>query len=238
VTRLALLLLSLAAVAWTQIAPPQVGFTLDASSSFRPVYGITGNFLLGDPVLGGVTSAAFSGTFGLAKTDSALLALDRIGQILTSLDVEPGPALFAFTADGSPAVAYLPASNQWWRWMANSFHEFKVDNTDPVVSIAAGEFIVQRDGVLWDVHFDQSQAALEGVTQPAILLTGGGLLYRNDAGLVLRKADGSEKQIDAVIPDCLTLQHLGDSWVQVGRRLAIRVTERREQLYRLPETGQ
>lgn len=236
--RLALLLLSLSAPVWPQIAPPQVGFALDAAGSFRPVYGIAGNFLLGDPVLGVVTSAAYSGTFGLAKTDTALLALDRNGQILTSLDVEPGSALFAFAADGSPAVAYLPASNQWWRWIKNGFQEFAVNNTDPVVSVGSAEFIVERDGVLWDVRYDQSQVALEGVTRPAILLTGGGLLYRNDTGLVLRKADGSERQIDAEISDCLALQHLGDGWIQVGHRLAIRVTEGREQLYRLPVVDQ
>jgi len=46
--RVALLLLASCALA--QVETPSIGLMLDASGALRPVYGVAGNFTLGDPV--------------------------------------------------------------------------------------------------------------------------------------------------------------------------------------------
>ena len=43
------------------IQPPQIGFAAMADGTLRPVYGVAGNFILGQPVAGQVLSQAFSG---------------------------------------------------------------------------------------------------------------------------------------------------------------------------------
>jgi hypothetical protein len=80
----ALALLAGVARAQSGLTPPQVGFMQDAANSFRPVYGIAGNFLPGDAVTGKVVSAAYSGSYGLVKTSSAIIVTDRTGSIVAS----------------------------------------------------------------------------------------------------------------------------------------------------------
>jgi hypothetical protein len=75
-------LLMAAGMAWAQtsLTPPQIGFMRDATDSLRPVYGIAGNFLLGDPVAVGVVSAAYSGSCGWVKTRSTVAVIDKLAQ--------------------------------------------------------------------------------------------------------------------------------------------------------------
>ena len=87
-----LLSLTLAAIASTQpaLSPPQVGFLQDSANSLRPVFGIAGNFLMGDSTASDVVAAAFSGSFGILKTDSALIVTDRQGQRIATQDAPAG----------------------------------------------------------------------------------------------------------------------------------------------------
>src|SRR5260221_14688765 len=62
---------------WAQIATPQIGFMQDGGNALRPVYGIAGNFVLGDSSAADVQAASFSGSFGMLKTASTLIVIDR-----------------------------------------------------------------------------------------------------------------------------------------------------------------
>src|SRR5579863_9366509 len=105
---LAALILSPASV-WAQsaIAPPLLGFVQDGARSLRPAFGVSGSFILGRSITGPILSEAFSGSVGLLKTDSSLAAFNSQGKVLASMDVPPGPALFAFSPRGSTALAYI-----------------------------------------------------------------------------------------------------------------------------------
>lgn len=230
----------------------------DAANSFRPVYGIAGNFLPGDPVAGGVVSAAYSGSFGLFKTSSAVVVTDRAGSIVASNAEPDGPALFAFTRTGEPALAYLPAANTLLAWDGAAFEPVPFDPTtlsaSAVLSIAAphsehAAMIVQRDDGLWDVRVRLStgaidaQTALPGVTGLVLMLTNGELIYGDAGGIVLRNPDRTERHINAQLPASFTLQQMGDRWIQLRdlgsrQQFAIRITPNREQYYQLPEGGQ
>jgi len=245
----------MAGVAYAQtLSPPQVGFLQDAANSFRPVYGIAGNFLPGDPVAGGVVSAAYSGSYGLIKTSSAVIVTDRAGLLAASNSQPDGPALFAFRRSGEPALAYMPAANALLAWDGATFHPVPFDLTiaaSAILSIAApnpsqATIIVQRDDGLCDVRIDLAtgdlvaQTALPGVAAPALMLANGDLVYADGNGIMLRKRDGSEQHISAQLPASFALQQMGDGWIQLrdlgsSRQFAIRVTQNREQYYQLPE---
>jgi hypothetical protein len=249
----------MAGVAYAQtLSPPQAGFMQDAANSLRPVYGIAGNFLPGDPVAGGVVSAAYSGSYGLMKTRSAISVTGRAGSIVASNSEPDGPALFAFAGSGEPALVYMPAANTLLAWDGAAFNPVPFDSTalaaSAVLSIAAphsgqAALIVQRDDGLWDVRVQlasgeiEAQTAIPGISGPVLMLANGELVYSDADGIVLRKRDGSEQHISAQLPASFALQQMGDGWIQLrdlgsSRQFAIRVTQNREQYYQLPEGRQ
>lgn len=254
----ALALLAGVATAQSGLTRPQVGFMQDAANSFRPVYGIAGNFLPGDAVTGKVVSAAYSGSYGLVKTSSAIIVTDRTGSILASYSELDGPALFAFTHSGEPALAFMPAANTLLAWDGATFNPAPFDPTTLAASVvlSIGEphpghaaMIVQRADGLWDVRVQlatgaiDSQAAIPGITGPVLMLANDELVYSDVNGIVLRSSDRTELHINAQLPATFALQQMGDGWIQLrdlgsSRQFAIRITRNREQYYQLPEGGQ
>src|SRR5258708_20509286 len=154
-----LIALSIAPVAlWSQIATPQIGFIQDSGNALRPVYGIAGNFVLGDSAAAGVQAASFSGSFGMLKTASTLIVIDRQGQLVASQDAPAGPALFAFARTGTPALAYLPYANVLLQWSDGVFQQlpFVFSTTGlSAASITTGlsAFILRRAQPWSDVRF-------------------------------------------------------------------------------------
>jgi hypothetical protein len=213
---------------------------------------------LGDPVTIGVISAAHSGSYGWVKTSSIVAVIDKAGAIVASTAATDGPALFAFTHSGEPALSYLTASNQLLTWKAGAFTAVPFDAAalaaNTVLSIAAPDsdhaaVIVQRDDGLWDVRVQlatgeiDAQTALLGVAAPLLTFATGDLVYTDADGIVLRKPDGSERHISSRLPANFALQQMGEEWIQVqdtagGREFAIRITKNREQSYELPEVDQ
>ncbi len=243
----ALVISFVALLAWAQSATeaPRIGFMQDAGGSVRPVLGVTANFVLGDSIAEGVISAAFSGMFGMVKTDSTLLVMDRQGVVLSVMDAPPGPALFAFSQEGKPALVYFLGTSSLMRWQDGTSL-----NVDGVLSIAAldssgAAMIVQRDGGLWHVRISldtgavESQTLIPDATAPVLLLANGDLLFADATGIVIRKPDGTAKHIDARLPAVFSFQQLGAGWVQLldssgQRQLAVRTVENLEQVYQLP----
>src|SRR5580698_8136489 len=147
--------------AWAQpaIAPPQLGFVQDSASALRPVYGVTGSFILGSPLDVKIVSEAFSGSIGLLKTDSSLTAFDSAGKRLASIDAASGPALFAFSPAGNTALAYIPSSNSLIEWRGSVFAPVpaKYEEPDTVLSIAfptplEAALMVQRKDTIWELN--------------------------------------------------------------------------------------
>ena len=230
----------------------------DATDSLRPVYGMAGNFLLGDPAVVGVVSAGYSGSSGWVKTSSTVAVIDKTGSIVGSTAAPDGPALFAFARTGEPALTYLIATNTLLVWNVGAFNILPFDATalgaNAVLSIAAPDsghaaMIVQRDDGLWDVRVllvtgeIDAQTALLGVAAPVLMLSTGEIVSSDSDGIVLRKTDGSERHISAVLPASFALQQMGEGWLQVqdlasGRQFAIRIAQNREQSYQLPGVDQ
>jgi len=239
---------------WAQLAAPQVGFIQDSGNALRPVYGLAGNFVLGDSAMTDVEAASFSGLFGLVKTASTLIVIHREGQVVASQDAPAGPALFAYSRTGAPALVYLPDAGILLQWAEGVFKQVPFVPSTNVLSIASidvgqAAFILQRDDGLWDVRIllssgeTISQTALLGITAPALMLATGDLLYSDANGIVVRRPDGSEKHIDAQLPATFAFQQMGDGWIQVRdlatqQQYAVRLKEGNEQFYALPGVDQ
>jgi len=254
--------LAAAAARAQTVSPPQIGFIEDQSQTVRPLYGIAGNFMLGSAASGPVVSFASSGSFQLIKTDSAVIALGRLGQLIASRNAPSGSALFAFAQDGTPGLAYFTAANELFRWSGGRFQAVTFDGSSfagaEVVSIASpdsihAELIVQRGDDLWSLRVllatgaPDSESALNGVNAPALRLPSGDIVYPAVArqgrllthpGIVIRRIDGSEIKLAAELPAGFSLQQMGDVWIQLrgdGAQFAIRTTAGKEGVYRVPE---
>ena len=252
---MAVFALSGSAYAQPAIAPPQLGFVEDSARTLRPAYGLAANFILGPSVAGKIVTEAFSGTFGLLKTDSSLAAFDSQGKLLATIDAAPGPALFAFSPDGVSALAYVASSSTFVEWRGSAFAPVSINYADslaePVLAIAfpspfEASLIVQRNDTIWKLGLPLgmlgtvSQNALIGVHLPLLLLPSDDLVYRDAGAIVVRRTDGSEVHLPAPIPASASLQQMNRDWVQLTdlgskARFAIRTTPGREGFYRLPE---
>lgn len=105
---LAMLLLATAAL--PQIEAPRAGVIRDRAGVLRPVYGVAGSFVLGEPLADEVLSAGFSRSDGFAKTASELIVFHD-GKEVDRVPAPPGPARFVFSPQ--PA-AYFPATGELW----------------------------------------------------------------------------------------------------------------------------
>jgi len=238
--------------AWAQrsLAPPQVGFIQDDHGQIHIVNGLAGNFVVGVAVSSGIISAAYSGSFGLLKSDSALIVVNQHGGGVASVVAPNGPALFGFAADGTPALAYFEQSKTLLVWDGHTFRP-----SSPIVDLAPlaiasvsatrAAMIVRREDGLWEYGVELatgatvSRTALPGVTLPVLMLAGG-VVYRDPKGVVVRSQDGSEKLIAAHLPENLAFSQMGNGWMQVtdlatGRLSAVNVQNGHQAYYMLPE---
>jgi hypothetical protein len=249
----------LSAGTWAQsgIAPPQLGFVEDSASALRPAYGLAGNFILGPSVAAKIVTEAYSGSFGLLKTDSSLAAFDSQGKLLATMDAASGPALFAFSPTGSTGLAYIASSNVLIEWRGSAFapvsFNYEPASGDAVLAIAfpspsEASLIVQREDAIWQLNFpigqggSASQNALIGVHAPVLALPSGDLVYSDTGGIVIRRTNNSETHIAARTPASFSLQQMNQEWVQLTDlnspgRFAIRTTPGREGFYQLPESS-
>jgi hypothetical protein len=199
-----------ALLAQSGITPPRVGYIRDEAGALRPVYGVAGSFVLGQPInKRPVISAAFSGHLGLAKTATALYAFNREGQRLGRLAAADGPAQFVFSPDGSEAIVFVPGTSEWFRWRDGGFQPVPIENTEETV-IPAG-----------------------------LSLVGGRSLVAADNDLVLCKPDGTETRTTLTGP-ILSIEWMGEDWIYVReaeRHTAARLAEDGLEVYRFPEAA-
>jgi hypothetical protein len=161
-----LILVAVASVLLAQsgITPPRVGYIRDEAGALRPVYGVTGSFVLGQPIARRVISAAFSGRLGLAKTAAALYAFNREGRRLGRLPVADGPAQFVFSPDGSEAIVFLPDTSEWFRWSDGAFQDTEETVLPTGLTLTGGRSLVAADNelVLRNPDGTETRATLTG----------------------------------------------------------------------------
>ena len=154
-------LLMIAAACLAEITGPLVGYFRDRRGDLRPLYGVSGAFVPGDPIEHDVVSSAFSGAMGLVKKEKSLLVF-REGKVTASLDAPAGRATFGFDRRGLPAwVRFEGGACLVWR---NDTPEpapcppadlpIDPDLPEPVLSaesMSDGWLAVQTESAVWAV---------------------------------------------------------------------------------------
>jgi hypothetical protein len=242
------------ATAWGQpgLAPPRMGYALQADGSVRPVVGTSANFLLGDALVKEAISAASSGKQTLVKKAEELWLLDAEGQRIQSWPAPHGKIHMAFTRQGEAAAVYFVETRELARVEGGELTPVPFEAE--VVSMAAPRrgavtLLVRRGEELWQTSVQtasgeiREEHLLPGVGGPALLRSDGTLIYMAAGELVVRQKDATEKhvEVDATV---LGIEELGGSWVALHvkregatgeRRMALHVKPNEEQLYELPE---
>jgi len=85
----ALLAVSATALSQSEIGVPLIGFIRDAGNTLRPVYGIAGNFILGEAAATGVLRVTFNGRMGIAITEGGVYLFNPAGRFLRRLEEAP-----------------------------------------------------------------------------------------------------------------------------------------------------
>jgi hypothetical protein len=85
-----------------QISAPVIGYLRDLAGMLRPVSGIAGAFVLGEPVESGIIEARFLGTSGCAWTETGTIAF-RNGQRIDDSTTCPATSS-AVRIEGDEAV--------------------------------------------------------------------------------------------------------------------------------------
>lgn len=95
--------IAMAVICAAQVSAPLIGYVRTSANELRPVHGVAGAFLLGDPVQRDVLSAGFTSRTGLVKNATEVLFY-RGGALVSRHPAPEGRALFRFTPDGEPAA--------------------------------------------------------------------------------------------------------------------------------------
>jgi hypothetical protein len=239
---------------------PRIGYLADHGGALRPLYGTAANFILGEPLLGGVVSCASSDTSALVKTADEVISIGTAGKTLNRWAAPGEDALFAFYADGAPALVYIRESLQLTRVVEDRLETVPVDAErlgGEVAAIAAPDHshalvAVARGDQIWLVAISTERGEvtgerlLAGVTGRVHLLEDGSALFTENGDLVWRANDGTEKRFP-LAGEIRSFAPLGAGWVAAAvqhdgapglTRYGLRFDAGREGIYQLPEAAQ
>jgi hypothetical protein len=234
------------------IGTPRAGCLLGADGSLRPVYGIAGAFLAGEPVTNSAVSAACSEDRALVKTEGTLELRDGTLRLLASWKVPAGPVLFAFAGNTNVVFVYFAGSHDMMRVMGPGLPRAVPGSQwlgDNVLAITSPDLlhllaVVREETGLWLVRMSlpdgtiYSRTPLDGVAAPVALERDGTVVYGDGSELVVRQTDGAERRIALPAP-ALAIEQMGDVWLTVrlrggGAPAAVRTKPGREGVYRVP----
>ncbi|HZU25116.1 MAG TPA: hypothetical protein VFA04_06315 [Bryobacteraceae bacterium] len=226
-----------------QVSAPHVGIAGDSAGAVRPVLGIAGNFLEGEPLAVGAISSASSGEAVLIKTASQVRALDTAGHELAHAEVGGGPALFAFATGGAPEFAWLPQGQTLLRRCPTGFCACRLSLravSGEVLSIGTADrnhidLAVSRNNALEILRVRLGDGAiantlrLPGAIGAPLLMPDGRILYAVPGELVLRDARGEERH-SAFPHAASSIASMSAEWALVsangeGRRFAVRLAD-------------
>ncbi len=254
--RLAFAVLLCAVLAFGQsgIRRPSAGMFRDRAGDLRPVFGVPGAFVLGDPVAERVESASFSSNIGAVKTEDRLQIRDGSGKILQEWELPRGTARVAVSPDGMRVAAFIFETGELRYWSSETPDELTVAwvaNGTEVLSLAMPDsgrvtLLVRSDNGIVPVDYSLTtgqfdlKAPLAGTADPILLRADGTLLFAEANELAVRPENEDERRI-ALACGVKFLAEMGSEWIHVAAdcgEFALRLSEDREELYRLPEAQQ
>jgi hypothetical protein len=217
-----------------ELGLPRAGCLRDAAGGLRLVFGLPGNFLVGEAFDRHFLSAACQGPLIAIKTETTIALNGR------TWDAPRGPALLAFSPDG--VVAWLPETSELLSLRRGRLHRLSFDPHGEILAISAPSSsvviaVIQRDTTVWLAELRNGIIATESELPdiaPPLFLAGRTLIYADGSNLIV----GSERL--ALPAPAVGLEHLGADCIRVvlsagNGHLALCARDNAWQLDRLPE---
>jgi hypothetical protein len=251
--RTAFIFTMLAVASWAQwqAGPPLAGCLLDERGGLRRLWGVAGNFVVGELLAEGVVSAACPGGGAAIKLERELQLVDERGAVAGPWQAPPGPALFAYDAAGWPALVYFVQERILYRLHREGLEPLRPleEETVALAWLDRDKALraVRRAGRLELLEFVPDDPASDVLVQtlpgdgPVIALERGNLLIADGSRLLLRHADGSFRSY--AMPDGVAgLRLMGDGWIEAelaggSARLAVRIAREELAMFALPEVA-
>jgi hypothetical protein len=121
-----------------QVVAPSVGYVRYANGDVRPIYGLPGNYIVGDSVLTSADAVGFSDAGGVLSTGGTLVLMDsKLARVATA-DVHESSVLLRIDRSIETAVAWLPESQVVLHWNGKSLSAVSVSSIvggDTVTSV-------------------------------------------------------------------------------------------------------
>jgi hypothetical protein len=200
---------------------PRLGVIRDSQGALQTVTGIAGNFILRNEANRDIRSLAATNDLILSKTVESLVAADARGTQLAAYPTDDGPALFAFSPDGS-AAAYLPAQRLLllYKDAAWTVLNSDIDGNPNLLSFLRNKPTLAEDS--------ETILALPQAT-----------LKRTDSTLTLAAACCETKPIDLPEP-LLSAEQMATDWIHLrtaSSSYALHLTASGYDLFQLPLSG-
>ena len=236
-----------------RLSVPRATCLVSPTGQLRPLFGVPGGYVLGEPARAGVLSVACGDGFTLVKTAQALEWFDADGQPARRWPAPGGPALFGLAADAARAVVYLPGSGHWFladkgdlRLLRAALREHEEVLSVALVGRDSIAVVSRRSGRLWfsrgglDGFLEEERELAEAVA-PILVLPDGAIAWGAGEGIVLQQQAGARRYVPLPAPPAELGAAEHGIYVQLAGgqgRLLVRLSEDRTDLYRLPEIPQ
>ncbi len=116
-----------------QLATPSVGHVRYADGVVRPIYGLPGNYILGDAIPALAEAASFSEAGGLISKGGTLLLTDSNLTPVAAADLHSSAALLRVDRTLDTAIAWIPETRVLVHWNGKSLSPV------PVASLGEGD---------------------------------------------------------------------------------------------------
>lgn len=114
-------LLAIASLLSGQVNTPAVGYVRYPDSSVHTVYGLQGNYVVGENFLDSVEAASFSDAGALLSKSGSLLLLQSTLATVSSIEIPQPASVVHLDRDLTTAIAWLPSSHTLIHWNGKSF---------------------------------------------------------------------------------------------------------------------
>lgn len=248
---LGLMLGALTAV-WAGSFTPRIGAVREPDGSIRPLFGLSSNLIVGEPLpLDPALAAAFSDRAGLVLVTGQLELTSLDGRVIGSYPSSETSAILDISNGPDTAIAWLPATGTFVRWNGSRFVGSTLD-----VSRLAGRvrairlldsshvgLLVVNGETLEDVCVSIADGApvrseaLPGGSESAFQ-AGSFLLFHDASGLELREPDGRLHTLSIPQRD-LAFEKSGKDWLHIrsesaGRQWMLHLDAHHPTLSELP----
>jgi hypothetical protein len=206
-------LLLVTAIAWGQIEQPRIGVFQDRAGAIRPLLGIAGAFVSGEPIAEGVRSLDVFHDRIFLKLTRSLKILDAHGWVITAIETPEGKALFSRT------MMWFAETRSLFLFEDGELKPIPFD--EEVVALGDGFLIARRGATLWKMRPNGELIESLDHDGAVLVLEDGSLLWA----------------ADVPVEGALELRRLGPGWVYIrtaDRQYAVRLSSRRT--YSLPES--